>query len=145
MSKKILLFLLIFILGGAAGYFTNQYFNVLRPQKLLVQEAKKQQQELEQMMISGKVVALKSNELTIDVITSGNPNLKNKIITITTDHQTNIQKGTGLLENEAGKAVDLTKYLNTGTQVDALVMQDKALAVHWDAPGGPEPPKIRVN
>lgn len=109
-----------------------------------MQVAKKQQQELEQMMLNGKVLALKANELIIEVNQAGDKKLEKKTITVNTDNRTSVLKGAEPL-NVAGKAVDLTKYLNTGTQVDALITQDKALAIHWDTPGGPETTKIKGN
>ncbi|SFR06945.1 hypothetical protein [Desulfoscipio geothermicus] len=133
MRKTILIAILTFIVGTFSGVCGHWYFTDYMPEVKLKKAATEHQEKLNQMVRSGKVLAVKPNELTIKVENSGDKEFEGKEITIKIDSNTTIQEGMDIL-SKPGTAFDLTSKLKKGMYVDLMVEEDKALAIHWESP-----------
>ena len=137
MSKKVAAVLIVaaLLLGSAAGAAGYWYFKVQAPRAKLMEMAKRQQEEMNKMVRSGEVVSVKPDEIDLKVERSGDPDVAaGTELKLKTDGMTTVQEGMNIL-SKPGQPLDLTKHLKPGTKVDVLVSGDKAVAVHWEAPG----------
>lgn len=136
MSKRYLYFVLsvTFIAGIGLGVLGHWYFSEKLPHERAMTEAKKQQEEMNRMVRSGLVTAVKSNEITLKVETSGDTTVETgKKITLNVDEKTTLQEGMNLLNRPGqGSAPDVTRLIKPGMHVDVLDRDGRAVAIHWD-------------
>ncbi len=137
MQKSIIVGIITFIIGIGIGASGHWYFTDHLPEARIEQAALDHQKEINQMYRAGKVLDVKPNEITIKVENSGDEAEEGKEITVTTDADTSIQEGMEFLSTP-GQTYDLTTRLEEGMQVDLMVQDGKALAVHWAEKKEPE-------
>lgn len=121
MKKTIITTILIFVVGiliGAYGVFFVKEVIPVRNAKMIAQE---QQKELDSMVRQGI-----AEELTADTI---KVNTGSDVISLRTNQYTMVQVGMTMVSKK-GQSTDLTKYFKTGENVDLLIKEDTALAIH---------------
>lgn len=134
-TKKLLIFtyisaVVIGIFAGALGFW---YITIELPHNKALAEAERQREELERMVRTGEVISVTSDEITINVKESGEPDkdLVGKEITYLADEKTRIQPGRQVINPRGGK-IDLTKCLSVGKTVNLMVKGEKIVVLHWD-------------
>lgn len=134
MNKKLVFIVTGSILIGCLiGALGDHYYYINRPQKLAMDQAKKQQEQLNNMVRHGRIVEVRPEQLVMNVTKSGNGQDEGKNITVSIDKRTNIQKGNELLSGPKMPPVDLTKELKPDMDIDVMVDKDnKAVAMYWE-------------
>lgn len=139
MKKPFLYILLsvVFIAGIGIGVLGHWYFSEELPRDRAMAEAKRQQEEMNRMVRSGIVTAVKPDEITIKVENSGDPAVEaGQEITLKVDVSTTLQEGMNVLNSPGqGELFDLNKIIKSGMRVDILDRNGRAIALHWENPG----------
>lgn len=123
------------VIGACLGVLGHWYFTDLAPAKKAKVIAQRQMEQMKKLVRTGPVVSVTPDSVTIEVYKSGDESLAGRKMTFKIDKMTTVQAGMGIL-NRSGEAIDLTKYVKTGTTVDVLARGDRAMALHWEAPEG---------
>ncbi|MFX4261199.1 hypothetical protein ACOBQJ_03245 [Pelotomaculum propionicicum] len=121
MKKTIITSILIFVVGvliGACGLYLAREVIPVRNAKMIAQE---QQKELDSMVRQGI-----AEEITADTI---KVNTGSDVISLRTNQYTTVQVGMTMVSAK-GQKTDLTKYFKAGENIDLLVKEDQALAIH---------------
>ena len=132
MKKTVVIIILSLVVGALLGACGHWYFTDYIQQVKLDKAAMAQQEKLNQMVRTGKVVNVKPNELTLKVEISGDKKLEGKEITVKTNKDTSIQEDSNFL-SEPGTAFDLTSKLKKGMNVNLMVQGENAVAVYWES------------
>ncbi|MFU0783811.1 MAG: hypothetical protein ACFWT2_12115 [Thermoanaerobacterium thermosaccharolyticum] len=97
------------------------------PTLVAQEQAKKQQEELNEMARHGEVINVEPDEITIKVLQGGGD--IGNTITAKINQFTSVQIGMNFV-NKAGETTNLTKYFQKGDLVDMLYKDGQALALH---------------
>lgn len=129
LRKSILTVIIIVSLlaGFAGGFWTSHYKYITEPQKKAQEMAKKQQDALDKMVRHGEIVSVEPEKITVKVEKGGGD--VGKTITVKTNEYTTIQVDTAVVGNP-GQKTDLTTCFKPGDNVNALVVNGQATALH---------------
>lgn len=130
--KKILSYLVVFIVGVAMGCSGYWFVTVKQPELHAYKEAVKEQEKLYDMFYTGRVLEVSPKSLLIQVTQRGGEDVESaEPINVQFTNETTIQEGMNFL-NRPGMELDLTLYVEPGMLVDVLVDEGQALALHYD-------------
>lgn len=135
----VVLTIIVSLLVGAAGGFGGAYYHyVVGPQKKAQEMAKRQQEELNRMVRHGEVVAVEPEKVIVHVTKAQVDQGKTKTYLIS--EYTSVQIGMNFV-NKPGEKTDLTKWFQKGDEIDLLVKDDQAMAVHRELRPGEQVPQ----
>jgi len=116
------------IVGIVIGTYTlGRYIYVIGPQKAQQEAVTKHMKEMNKLVRSGKIVSITPENFSIKVEKGGGD--IGKTITLRTTEYTTVQVAMKFLNN-SGEKIDLTKWFKVNDDVDALVKDDRVLALH---------------
>lgn len=142
MKKSMVLIVVISLaLGAGLGALGQWYFTVKLPQHKAMAFAQKRQDEMNKMIRTGSLTAVKANEITLKVEHSGDPSVETGgELTLKIDAGTAIHDGPNILNRQApgpgqspgiSQNFDATQYLKPGMKVDILEGDGRAVAIHF--------------
>lgn len=119
-----------------AVYLKSESFVIRDAQQ---EVAKKQKEDMEKLVRTGKVVSVSPEEIQVNVEKGGGD--IGKTITLKITEYSNIQIGMTFV-NSPGKKVNLKEWLKEGDNVNALVKDGRILSLHRELRPGEKQPNI---
>ncbi|MTI84382.1 MAG: hypothetical protein FH756_10855 [Firmicutes bacterium] len=131
--KKVTILVGVLIAGiviGSTGYW---FFTEKQPQMRAYQEAQKEQEQLESMVHSGKVLKVGKGQLTMELKERGREDVSKESVveTIEVTEKASIQEGMNFVKKAGEALTDLREYIEPGMDVKILVDNGEARALYF--------------
>lgn len=127
MKKSIALIAIALITGIFSGAGGMYYRINIYPEQQVQRMLEKQETQMREMVRSGEVIDVKTDEIKIKVEQSSKESLKGKELAVKINKDTTVQEGMKILEN-----VDIANRLKPGMRVNVMEKNGTALVVHWE-------------